>query len=51
MRTFEAMHRVAMPRFPEEKNGWREIDWGKASEIITASQPTEQVKRPFLIIA
>lgn len=50
MRTFEAMHRVAMPRFPEEKNGWREIDWHKASEIIAASQPTEQVKRPFLII-
>ena len=40
----------AMPKRPQEGNGWQEIDWVRASEIIADSPPPVEVKRPFLII-
>lgn len=40
----------AMPKLPSNGNGWQEIDWVRALEIIAALPPLGDVKHPFLII-
>lgn len=40
----------AMPKLPPNGNGWQEIGWVRASEIIAALPPPAKVERPFLII-
>lgn len=40
----------AMPKLPPNGNGWQEIDWVRASEIIAHLPPLGDVKHPFLII-
>jgi hypothetical protein len=50
MNVFKAETGKALPRCPPGQNGWQEIDWIQASEIIADKQCDEDVKRPFLII-
>ena len=38
-----------MPKLPPNGNGWQEIDWVRASEIIVLP-PLGEVKHPLLII-
>lgn len=39
-----------VPRLPSNGNGWKDIDWAQAAEIIAALHVHEEAKRPFLII-
>ncbi len=39
-----------LPKLPQNGNGWQEIDWVRASEIIAALPHLEEIKHPFLII-
>lgn len=50
MSTFRTVTGGSIPQLPPNKNGWKEIDWVQASEIIAALHPNENESRPFLII-
>ena len=39
----------AMPKLAPNGNGWQEVDWGRASDLI-AALPLREVNHPFLII-
>ena len=47
---FKAAAGAATPKLPPNGNGWQEIDWVRASEIIDALPLLEDAKNPFLII-
>ena len=48
--TFITATGEAMPKLPPNGNGWQEIDWVRASEIIAALPLLEDANHPFLII-
>ncbi len=50
MSIFQKTSACALPRQATEGNGWKEIDWVRAAEIISALPLDKQIKNPFLII-
>jgi len=50
MNIFRTETGKSMPKCPPEGNGWQELDWAQASEIIAVLHLHKEITRSFLII-